>query len=50
MKHCIVCKRRESRYTSGECRGWLKVKYPEWKKRNAERWRMFEGTKPGRLY
>ena len=57
MKYCrsfglegIVCKRRDSRYTPGECRDWLKVKCPEWKKRNVERWRMFEGTKPGRLH
>lgn len=46
----IVSKRGDRPYTSGESKDWLKVKNPEWKERNAERWRLFEGQKGKRLH
>ena len=38
----IVSKRKASRYCSGECRDWIKVKTEAWREANRERWRMFE--------
>ena len=38
----IVSKRRSSRYSSGPSRNWVKTKCPDWKRINAERWRIFE--------
>ena len=38
----VVSKRRQSGYASGSSRWWVKVKYPEWKRANSERWRVFE--------
>ena len=54
FEHCskfgfegVVSKRLISRYSSGPSRHWQKVKCPDWKRINAERWRIFEGpTKP----
>ena len=37
----IVSKRRNSRYSSGPSRHWVKVKCPNWKRDNAERWKIF---------
>ena len=56
FEHCnrfafegIVSKRRSSRYLSGPSRNWVKVKCPQWKRINAERHRLFEGSrKPAR--
>ena len=43
----VVSKRLSSRYASGPSRNWVKVKCPDWKRDNAERFRMFEGqSKP----
>ena len=43
----IVSKRRSSRYSSGPSRNLVKTKCPDWKRINAERWRMFESpSKP----
>jgi bifunctional non-homologous end joining protein LigD len=43
----VVSKRLSSRYSSGPSRNWVKTKCPQWKRINAERWRIFEGpTKP----
>ena len=39
----IVSKRRSSRYSSGPSRNWVKVKCPQWKRINTERYRLFEG-------
>ncbi len=42
-----VSKRLGSRYASGPSRNWVKTKCPDWRRINAERWRIFEGpTKP----
>jgi hypothetical protein len=41
----VVSKRLASRYPSGPSRNWVKVKYPGWKRINAERWRIFEGPR-----
>jgi hypothetical protein len=38
----IVSKRRDSRYSSGPNRDWVKVKCPNWKRVNAERHKLFE--------
>jgi hypothetical protein len=37
----VVSKRRQSGYASGSSRWWVKVKCPEWKRANSERWRVF---------
>jgi len=49
FEHCnsfgfegVVSKRRASAYASGPSRHWVKVKCPDWKRANAERWRVFE--------
>jgi bifunctional non-homologous end joining protein LigD len=43
----VVSKRLASRYSSGPSRNWVKTKCPNWKRINAERWRIFEGpSKP----
>jgi hypothetical protein len=43
----VVSKRLASRYSGGPSRNWVKTKCPDWKRINAERWRIFEGpTKP----
>jgi bifunctional non-homologous end joining protein LigD len=41
----IVSKRRSSRYSSGPSRNWVKTKCPDWKRANAERHRLFEGSR-----
>jgi len=54
LEHCnefgfegVVSKRLASRFSSGPSRNWVKTKCPDWKRINAERWRIFEGpTKP----
>jgi hypothetical protein len=54
FEHCnrfafegVVSKRLASRYASGPSRNWVKTKCPDWRRINAERWRIFEGpTKP----
>jgi hypothetical protein len=38
----FVSKRRASGYASGSSRWWVKVKCPDWKRGNGERWRVFE--------
>jgi bifunctional non-homologous end joining protein LigD len=38
----VVSKRRASGYASGSSRWWVKVKCPDWKRANGERWRLFE--------
>lgn len=38
----VVSKRLSSRYSSGPSRNWTKTKCPNWKRENAERWRVFE--------
>ena len=42
----VVSKRWASGYGSGPSRHWVKVKCPDWKRANDERWREFE--KPSR--
>jgi bifunctional non-homologous end joining protein LigD len=37
----VVCKRRGSRYVSGPNPDWIKVKTPEWREANKDRWRLF---------
>jgi hypothetical protein len=37
----IVSKRRSSRYSSGPSHNWIKTKCAEWRRINAERWRIF---------
>ena len=51
LEHCskfgfegIVSKRLSSRYSSGPSRHWFKVKCPGWKRINAGRHKMFEGS------
>ena len=39
----VVSKRLGSHYSSGPSRHWVKAKCPDWKRINAERWRVFEG-------
>ena len=39
----MVSKRLASRYSSGPSRNWVKTKCPDWKRINAERYRLFEG-------
>src|SRR5262245_44074570 len=48
LKHCetlglegVVSKRIDARYHSGPSRLWVKVKCPDWKRQNTERWRAF---------
>jgi bifunctional non-homologous end joining protein LigD len=50
FEHCakfgfegVVSKRLDRPYVSGPCKAWVKVKCPEWKRENSERFRMFEG-------
>jgi ATP-dependent DNA ligase len=50
FEHCarygfegIVAKRVDRPYVSGPCKAWVKVKCPDWKRENSERFRMFEG-------
>jgi hypothetical protein len=42
-------KRRRSGYTSGPRRHWVKVKCPDWKRINAERHKLFEGSRKPEL-
>jgi len=51
FQHCarygfevIVAKRVDRPYVSGPCKAWVKVKCPDWKRENSERFRMFEGS------
>jgi ATP-dependent DNA ligase len=37
----VVSKRRVSGYASGPSRHWVKSKCPDWKRDNAERWKIF---------
>jgi hypothetical protein len=37
----VVSKLRAAGYTSGLSRHWVKTKCPDWKRDNAERWRIF---------
>ena len=41
----VVSKRLTSRYASGPSRNWVKVKCPDWKRNNQERFSLFEGRK-----
>jgi hypothetical protein len=41
----VVSKRLSSRYTSGPSRVWTKSKCPNWKRENAERYRLFENKR-----
>src|SRR5262245_1524501 len=41
----VVSKRLSSRYASGPSRNWTKTKCPDWKRDNAERYRVFEHPK-----
>lgn len=50
FEHCakfgfegIVSKRTDRQYVSGSCKSWVKVKCPEWKRDNRERFALFEG-------
>ena len=50
FEHCakfgfegVVSKRLDRPYVSGPCKCWVKVKCPEWRRDNQERFRMFEG-------
>ena len=52
LDHCnrfgfegVVSKRLASRYSSGPSRNWVKVKCPDWKRDNAERGKLFEGSR-----
>ena len=45
----VVSKRLASRYSSGPSRHWVKAKCPEWRRINAERWRIFEGPRKPEL-
>jgi ATP-dependent DNA ligase len=45
----IVGKRLSSRYVSGPSRNWTKSKCPQWKRDNAERYRLFEPPKKPEL-
>jgi hypothetical protein len=38
-----------SRYSSGPSRNWVKTKCRDWKRINAERWRIFEGPRKPEL-
>jgi hypothetical protein len=38
----VVSKRRASGYSSSPSRHWIKVNCPDWKRDNAERWRIFK--------
>jgi bifunctional non-homologous end joining protein LigD len=53
FEHCskfgfegVVSKRLASRYSSGPSRNWVKTKCPDWKRINAERWRIFNNPEP----
>ena len=37
----VVSKRRASGYSSGPSQHWVKTKCPDWKRDNAERWKIF---------
>jgi hypothetical protein len=41
----VVSKRLSSRYVSGPSRNWVKTKCPDWKRVNAERGKLFEGSR-----
>jgi len=41
----VVSKRLSSRYVSGPNRNWVKTKCPDWKRVNAERGKLFEGSR-----
>jgi hypothetical protein len=41
----VVSKRLSSRYMSGPSRHWTKSRCPDWKRDNAERYRLFEPPK-----
>ena len=41
----VVSKRRTSGYSSGPSRHWVKTKCPDWKRDNAERGKLFEGSR-----
>ena len=45
----VVSKRLASRYVSGPSRHWVKSKCPQWKRINAERWRIFKGPRKPEL-
>ena len=37
----VVSKRTSSKYRSGRSRDWVKIKTPAWRKRNEQRWKLF---------
>lgn len=37
----VVSKRTSSKYRSGRSRDWVKIKTPTWRKRNEQRWKLF---------
>jgi len=37
----VVSKRTNSKYRSGRSRDWVKIKTPTWRKRNEQRWKLF---------
>jgi ATP-dependent DNA ligase len=41
----VVSKRLTSHYVSGPSRNWIKTKCPDWKRDNAERGKLFEGSR-----
>ena len=41
----VVSKRLASRYVSGPSRNWIKSKFPDWKRINVERGKLFEGQR-----
>jgi hypothetical protein len=56
FEHCskfgfegVVSKRLASRYSSGPSRNWVKTKCPDWRRINAEGWRIFEGPRKPEL-
>jgi hypothetical protein len=56
FEHCskfgfegVVSKRLASRYSSGPSRNWVKTKCPGWKRINAGRHKMFEGSRKPEL-
>jgi ATP-dependent DNA ligase len=52
LEHCnkfgfegVVSKRLVSRYSSGPSRNWVKTKCPDWKRINADRHKLFDGSR-----
>ena len=41
----VVSKRLASHHGSGPSRNWIKTKCPDWKRDNAERGKLFEGSR-----